>query len=124
MPRRKSAADYDEEIRQLRERQRDARARERREERKSRDHAAFVAGGLILGCFPDGWQSVDWDTLARQIRAAGPAFAKMVVPEEDRPADTKEATAMLREWEKKDRMEQQEKRSTASNDRSQRVDCR
>jgi hypothetical protein len=108
MPRRLTPEDYDEKIRQLREQKRAAVARERAEERRAENHAKFVAGGLLLSCFPDGWESVDWARLAHQIRRAGPAFARMVVPEGERPKTTAEATARLREWEREDRIRQKD----------------
>lgn len=97
------SAEYDRKIRQTKARQRAARARESTAARKADTHAKIVAGGLVLSCFPDGWQSVDWERLARQIRKASPAFARMVVPEGERPKTTAEATARLREWEQTDR---------------------
>lgn len=95
--------DYDRRVRQAKARDRDAKARDRAAERRAENHAKYVIGGIVLSCFPDGWQSVDWDRLARAIRKAGPTFAKMVVPEGERPADMKEAKARLRDWEKRDR---------------------
>lgn len=97
------AEEYDRKIEQARARQKAARARESTAARKADAHAKIVAGGLVLSCFPDGWQSVDWERLARQIRRAAPAFAQMVVPEGERPRDRAEAMARLREWEKEDR---------------------
>lgn len=108
MPRRLTPEDYDKKIRELREQKRAAVARERAEERRAENHAKFVAGGLLLSCFPDGWESVDWPRLARQIRRAAPVFAKMVVPEGERPGDAAEATARLREWEREDRLRQKD----------------
>lgn len=97
------SAEYDRKIQQTKARQRAARARESTAARKAETHAKIVAGGLVLSCFPDGWKSIDWDRLARQIRKASPAFARMVVPEGERPRDAAEAMARLREWEREDR---------------------
>jgi hypothetical protein len=102
------AEEYDRKIGQARARQKAARARESTAARKADAHAKIVAGGLLLSCFPDGWESVDWARLARQIRRAGPAFARMVVPEGERPKTTAEATARLREWEREDRLRQKD----------------
>lgn len=97
------SAEYDRKIQQAKARQRAARARESTAARKAETHAKIVAGGLVLSCFPGGWKSIDWERLARQIRKAGPAFARMVVPEGERPGDAAEAMARLREWEREDR---------------------
>lgn len=102
------AEEYDRKIEQARARQKAARARESTAARKADAHAKIVAGGLVLSCFPDGWQSVDWERLARQIRKASPAFARMVVPEGGRPRDAAEAMARLREWEREDRLRQKD----------------
>ena len=102
------AEEYDRKIEQARARQKAARARESTAARKADAHAKIVAGGLVLSCFPDGWQSVDWERLARQIRKASPVFARMVVPEDERPRDAAEAMARLREWEREDRLRQKD----------------
>lgn len=99
MPKMKTAEEFDAEIRRLREKKRKAVARERKAERKARDHAAFVAGGLLLSCFPDGWESIDWDRLSRALMRSSGAFSKMtttVLP-------WREASERLRAWEREQR---------------------
>lgn len=110
MPRRKTAEEYDAEIAELKARRRAALAREHSAERKARDHAAFVAGGLLLDVFADdgrdrmdAWKSVDWDRLAAILRneANRNGLRKRAMLGE--PLGTAEAVERLRGFERRDR---------------------
>ena len=71
-----------------------------REERKARNHALMVAGGLVLSHAPGGdWKRVDWDALAAWLDRYGYKVAECEAEE----LATKDAAARLREWERKGR---------------------
>lgn len=104
MPRRKSVEQIDKELSDLKRQRREAVRRESMAARKARDHATYVAGGLLLSCFSDGWQSVDWERLASLIDHNKEVFAKQTA--KTLPWD--EANARLRKWEREQRNAQHE----------------
>lgn len=67
-----------------------------KEERKARNHAAMVIGGLVLTHF-DSWKCVDWDKLAVYLNTYGYKISECVTE----PLETKDAAARLREWERR-----------------------
>lgn len=72
------------------------------EERKARNHALMVAGGLVMQHAPGGdWKRVDWDRLAEWISRYGYKITECEIEE----LPTKEASNRLREWEKRGRGE-------------------
>ena len=67
-----------------------------KQERKARNHALMVAGGLVMQHAPDGdWKRVDWDKLAAWLNRYGYKVAECEA--EGLPTD--EAYKRLREWE-------------------------
>ena len=66
-------------------------------ERKARNHAVMVAGGLLMAKAPGGdWKSVDWDALAAFIAGHADEISACGA----QPLDTDMASKRLREWEK------------------------
>jgi hypothetical protein len=71
-----------------------------REERKARNHALMVAGGLVMQHAPGGdWKRVDWDMLAAWIDRYGYKIAEC----EAEALPTAGAAKRLRDWERKGR---------------------
>ena len=69
------------------------------EERKARNHALMVAGGLVMQHAPGGdWKRVDWDRLAQWIDRYGYKIAEC----EDDELATADAVKRLRAWERRD----------------------
>lgn len=89
-------ADYDAQIAKIKARRQAAIARNSQTERKARTHALIVAGGLVMSCFEDGWQTVDWSALASIIESNKAIFASKTTAE----LPTAEAAKRLREWER------------------------
>jgi len=87
--------DYDRMIERLREKKREMLARHSQEERKAGNHARMVLGGMVLDAFPEGWRSVDFDSLERTL--AGNVV--ILRRSEIKPLSLGEAKARLREWE-------------------------
>jgi hypothetical protein len=80
--------------------------RKRRElaksERKARNHAVMVAGGLLMAKAPGGdWKSVDWNALAAFIAGHADEISACGT----QPLDTDGASKRLREWEKAKRQQ-------------------
>lgn len=70
------------------------------EERKARNHALMVAGGLLMQHAPGGdWKRVDWDALAEWIGRYGYKVAECEAEE----LPTADAAKRLRAWERKGR---------------------
>lgn len=68
------------------------------EERKARNHALMVAGGLLMQYAPGGdWKRVDWSRLAQWINRYGYKITECEAEE----LPTKEAACRLRAWEKR-----------------------
>ena len=68
------------------------------EERKARNHARMVAGGLLMQHAPGGdWKRVDWDRLAEWIGRYGYKIAEREAEE----LPTADAAKRLRAWERK-----------------------
>ena len=68
------------------------------EERKPRNHALMVAGGLLMQHAPGGdWKRVDWDRLAEWIGRYGYKIAEREAEE----LPTADAAKRLRAWERK-----------------------
>lgn len=66
------------------------------EERKARNHALAVIGGLVVRHAPEGdWKSIDWDALARLIAAHADEIASCSAER----LETDAAKRRLREWE-------------------------
>jgi len=89
-------ADYDAQIARIKSRRQAAIARHSQTERKCRNHATFVAGGLVMRCFEDGWQSVDWQALEEVIEGNRAIFASKTTNK----LPTKQAAQRLRSWER------------------------
>ena len=71
-------------------------------ERKARNHAVMVAGGLLMAKAPGGdWKSVDWNALAAFIVGHADAISACGT----QPLDTDGASKRLREWEKAKRQQ-------------------
>lgn len=67
------------------------------DERKARNHALMVIGGLVERQVPLGdWKSIDWDALAQVISFNGDVFSQCGADS----LPTKEAAARLRDWER------------------------
>ena len=67
------------------------------EERKARNHALMVAGGLLMQHAPGGdWKRVDWDALAEWIGRYGYKVAEC----EAEALPTADAAKRLRAWER------------------------
>lgn len=92
-------AEYDERLRRLKAERQALAARHATDERKARNHALIVAGGILMSCFADGWQSVDWPRLSRVVSENSDVFGRMVTD----VLPTPEATRRLREFEAKAR---------------------
>lgn len=70
------------------------------EERKARNHALVVAGGLLMQYAPGGdWKRVDWNRLAEWINRYGYKITECEAEE----LPTADAAKRLRAWEKKGR---------------------
>lgn len=85
----------DEQLARLKARKQASIARHGQDERKARNHACMVAGGLLLGCFPEGWQTIDWEGLASVVDRNEAIFGQRTA--EGLP--TPEASRRLRAWE-------------------------
>lgn len=71
-------------------------------ERKARNHAVMVAGGLLMAKAPGGdWKSVDWNALAAFIAGHAAEISACGT----QPLDTDGASKRLREWEKAKRQQ-------------------
>ena len=92
-------ADYDAQIARIKSRRQAAIARNSQTERKARTHALIVAGGLVISCFEDGWQTVDWQALASVIDGNKSIFASKTTAK----LPTADAAKRLREWERSHR---------------------
>lgn len=100
----------EEELRALQEKRKqlDARIRDaqnalRREERKARNHALMVAGGLVMSHAPDGdWKRIDWDALAAWIDRSSNEISGCSAD----ALPTAEAAERLRRWERAKRTEE------------------
>lgn len=68
-------AEYDAQIERIKARRHAAVMRQSKAERKARNHALIVAGGLLMACFDGGWRSVDWPSLAALIDGNRHVFA-------------------------------------------------
>lgn len=70
------------------------------EERKARNHALMVAGGLLMQHAPDGdWKQIDWDMLAQWIDRYGYKITECRAE----ALPTADAAKRLRSWERKGR---------------------
>lgn len=68
------------------------------EERKARNHALMVAGGLVVSHAPRGdWKRIDWDALAAWLDRYGYKIKECEAEE----LPTNDATKRLRAWEHK-----------------------
>ena len=68
------------------------------EERKARNHALMVAGGLLMQHAPGGdWKRVDWDRLAEWIGRYGYKISECEAEE----LPMADAAKRLRSWERK-----------------------
>lgn len=68
-----------------------------KQERKARNHAVMVAGGLLMAKAPGGdWKSVDWDALAAFIAEHADEISECGT----QALDTDGANRRLREWER------------------------
>lgn len=66
------------------------------QERKARNHALMVAGGLVMQHAPEGdWKRIDWDKLAAWIDRYGYKITEC----EAEALPTDEAYKRLKEWE-------------------------
>ena len=84
-----------------------------REERKARNHALMVAGGLVMQHAPDGdWKRIDWDKLAEWLKRYGYKITECKT--EFLPTD--KAYKRLREWEHP-KQNAEESSSSNGNDR-------
>lgn len=92
----KRIEDLDAQIARLRARRQATVARYNKEERRARAHALCVAGGLIEGCYEDGWKSIDWPALASLIESNKYLFAEQSAT----VLSTAEASKRLRDWER------------------------
>lgn len=92
-------ADYDAQIARIKARRQAAIARNGQTERKARNHALIVAGGLVMSCFEDGWQTVDWNALASVIEGNRAVLASKTAAK----LPTAEAIKRLRAWEQSQR---------------------
>lgn len=88
--------DIEAQIARLQERKRDVQRKMAEEERKGRNHACMVLGGMMLACFPDGWASVDFKGLDGIIKKNASVFSA----KRCEALPTAEASKRLREWEK------------------------
>lgn len=71
-------------------------------ERKARNHAVMVAGGLLMANAPGGdWKSVDWNALAAFIAGHADEISACGT----QALDTDGASKRLREWEKAKRQQ-------------------
>lgn len=73
------------------------------DERKARNHALMVMGGLVERRLPDSdWKRADWNALESVLSYNADVFAQCGAD----ALPTKEAAARLREWEKEQRQKQ------------------
>ena len=89
-------AALDAQLERLRARKQAVAARFSQEERKARNHALIVAGGMLEKCFDGGWQTIDWPGLESLIEGNREAFAAKTAP----ALPTCEASKRLRDWER------------------------
>lgn len=85
---------------QLQNQIRDKRRALAADERKARNHALMVIGGLVERRLPDSdWKCADWDALESVLSHNADVFAQCGAD----ALPTKEAAARLREWERAQR---------------------
>lgn len=98
-------ADLDELIKkrnQLNARIKDETRKMAERERKARNHALMVAGGLVIKHAPDGdWKNIDWDALAAWLNKYGYKITECKAES----LETDDAYKRLRNWEQANRVQ-------------------
>ena len=89
-------------LKQINEKEKILRAKQKNEQRKARDHATYVLGGLLLRALGGDWEVIDWDKVAtlfsdsdvrKELRDEGMASAQKL-------DSYKESLARLKKWER------------------------
>lgn len=75
---------------------RDARVRQEKADRKARNHAMIVLGGMVEAAAGGDWRRIDFASLDRLIYESSEKMASASRPQ---PLETSEATKALREFE-------------------------
>lgn len=75
---------------------RDARVRQEKADRKARNHAMMVLGGMVEAAVGGDWRKIDFAALDRAIYESGEKLATATRPQ---PLETADATKALREFE-------------------------
>lgn len=102
MGRVKTSADIDAQIEQLKAKKAALLQKERASERKKRNHAMMVFGGLVEKYYGDGdWTAIDPAKLEEYMQQFAYAAVKRVKRKEQASAD--EANEKLRAWERSGR---------------------
>lgn len=91
-------ASLDGQIAKLKARRQAAVAHRSQDERKARNHACFVLGGLLMKCFDD-WRAIDFEGVASVVEGNKSVFAQHSTT----TLPTSEARKRLRKWEQKQR---------------------
>ncbi len=86
----------DAQIAQLKDRRADVRRKLAADERKARNHACMVLGGMVLSCFDEGWRTVDFGAVDQIVKKNSKVFGSRTAPELPAP----EASKRLRLWER------------------------
>lgn len=76
---------------------RDARVRQEKADRKARNHAMMVIGGMVEAAAGGDWRKIDFASLDRAIYESSEKLAAVTRPQ---PLETADATKALREFEK------------------------
>ena len=90
---------------------RDARVRQEKADRKARNHAMMVLGGMVEAATGGDWRKIDFASLDRAIYESGEKLAAATRPQ---PLETADATKALRDFEKWKRDTGTAKKSAAS----------
>lgn len=90
---------------------RDARVRQEKADRKARNHAMMVLGGMVEAAVGGDWRKIDFTSLDRAIYESSEKLAAATRPQ---PLETADATKALREFEAWKRSMGREKKTGAT----------
>lgn len=90
---------------------RDARVRQEKADRKARNHAMMVIGGMVEAAVGGDWRKIDFTSLDRAIYESSEKLAAATKPQ---PLETADATKALREFEAWKRSMGREKKTGAA----------
>lgn len=90
-------------LKQLEQQEKSLLAAQRKEERKARDHAVYVLGGLFLNAIGGNWKTIDWDKVASYLANENIRnhLLQQGIASKPEPENYKDALSRLKDWEKR-----------------------